>query len=205
MANGFGALILDVVAGKGRTPFLQHSDQPAVGDHLRWLVLEDAGDLDEPVEGQSVLLAQATGAAAHGCKSVGGRAAIGGRPAYEKLADCAEQGQIVLAHHASEFGNARPGARTVAAHQSEEGISTCAGSYWDGRCSGLSEASSDSSRRDRTVLLERGNSSGAHDQGSRRGPSPRIVHRCIRERPGVFCRNESLRSVPSRPVPRRDP
>src|SRR5208282_6658416 len=46
--------------------------------------------------------------------------AIGGRPACEKLAERAEQGQIVLAHDASEFGHSRPGARTVAAHQSEE-------------------------------------------------------------------------------------
>jgi len=32
-----------VVAGEGRTPIVQHSDQPAVGDHRRDLVVEDAG------------------------------------------------------------------------------------------------------------------------------------------------------------------
>ena len=37
-----------------------------------------------------------------------------------------EQGQIVLAHDACEFGDAGPGARTVAAHQGEEGRLTCA-------------------------------------------------------------------------------
>ena len=32
-----------MVAGKGRTPILQHSYEPAVGDHRRYLVVEDAG------------------------------------------------------------------------------------------------------------------------------------------------------------------
>ena len=40
------ARIVEVVAGKGRTPILQHSDQPAVGDHRRCLVVEDAGETE---------------------------------------------------------------------------------------------------------------------------------------------------------------
>ena len=52
---------------------------------------------------------------------LGGRADVGRRPAFEKHVECAEQGQIVLADDAREFGDARPGARTVAAHHCEQG------------------------------------------------------------------------------------
>ena len=77
--------------------------------------------LDEPVEGQSVLLAQALNSAAHGRESLGERAAFGVRPAYEKLADRAEQGEFVIAHDSREFGDARTRLRAVASHQREKG------------------------------------------------------------------------------------
>ena len=58
--------------------------------------------------------------------SVGERAAVGGRPADEKLAERAEQGEIMIARDSGELGGARPGARTVAAHQREKGRERCA-------------------------------------------------------------------------------
>ncbi len=78
-------------------------------------------NFEEPVEKQDVLLAKGFDAAAHALESRGGRAGFGGRPAFEKHPERAEQGQIVLADDASEFGDARPGARAVAAHQCEQG------------------------------------------------------------------------------------
>src|SRR5271165_399665 len=44
------ARIVEVVAGKGGHHSFQHSDQPAVGDHRRGLVFEDAGKTEEGAE-----------------------------------------------------------------------------------------------------------------------------------------------------------
>ena len=78
-------------------------------------------DLQEPVEEQDVLLAEAFDAAAHALESLGSRAGVGGRPAFEKYAEWAEHRQIVLADDPTELGDAHPGARTVAAHHGQHG------------------------------------------------------------------------------------
>ena len=75
------------------------------------------GNLDEPIKHQSVLFTQAFRAAAHALEAVGERAVVGGGPTPEKLAERAEQGQIVFSDDTDEFQGARPKPQTVAAHQ----------------------------------------------------------------------------------------
>ena len=78
-------------------------------------------DLQEPVENQDVLFAKLLDAAAHVQEVGADRAALSGRPALEKYAEGAKQGQVMLACEPGEFESIRRGAGLVATHQFEQG------------------------------------------------------------------------------------
>ena len=76
-------------------------------------------DLEEPVEIQEVLLAQALDAAAHVAEPLAKRAAFSRRQAFEKRPVRSPQRQIMLTRETGGLRTVLRGARPVASHQFE--------------------------------------------------------------------------------------
>ncbi len=76
-------------------------------------------DLEEPVEIQEALLAQALGAAAHVAEPLAKRATFSRRQAFEKRPVRSPQRQIMLTRETGGLGTVLSGARPVASHQFE--------------------------------------------------------------------------------------
>ena len=102
---------------RGRQRFVENGDG-AIGVTRPAFSLSQR-DPDEPVEHQDILLLEQLDAEAHGLETA--TVSLGHRPALEEHPECAGGVEGVLAGETSEFQGVRGGARTIAAHQLEQG------------------------------------------------------------------------------------